>query len=269
MAKSAEVDDPSQHAAPGATKPARLKNGAADASGVPPMKKYKRRAKVAEELGRWYSLNEAERTEELKAVIRGEARWSHEAMMHVARHAFAKGDHRGYLLAFNAFATRAAQLLMSQARKLKAGEQEDHAQEVLYLTAKDVLADKAEYAEANFADYALRKGIDLLRRVTVTLEDKLRRVEPTPADDEDGDASDPLDEVADRVPSPEARAMLKRAVGKLDGKLREVFIQYYVLRLTHEEIALHHDVDESTSRNWVKRAGELVGHQGGNDDDKG
>jgi RNA polymerase sigma factor (sigma-70 family) len=68
------------------------------------------------------------------------------------------------------------------------------------------------------------------------------------------------------MPSPEAQALLKRAVGKLEGRLREAFIQYHVTGLTYEELAEHYDVDESTIRNWVKRANRLVGHQGGNDD---
>src|SRR5207247_11197452 len=129
--------------------------------------------------------------------------WSPEALMHAVRQAYAEGNRRKYLLAFNAFAMRVTPLLMSQARKQNAGEEEDHAQEVLLLAAKDVQAGKAESAEANFADYALRKAIDARRRREATLEGKLKRAEPsTPDDAEDGHATDPLDEVADRRPSP-------------------------------------------------------------------
>lgn len=266
MAKSAEVDDPSQHAAAGTTKPA-CKKGAADAFGVPPLVKYKRRPEVTEELRRWYALDETARLEELKRAAVGAKSWSIEVLMHAVRQAYAEGNDRKYLLAFNAFATRATGLLMSQARKQNAGEGEDHAQDVLLVVARDVQAGKGEYAEANFADYALRKAIDAHRRSEATLEGKLDRAEPSGPDDaEDGRASDPLDEVADRMPSPEAQALLKRAVGKLEGRLREVFIQYHVTGLTYEELAEHYDVDESTIRNWVKRANRLVGHQGGKDD---
>jgi hypothetical protein len=173
MAKSAEVDDPSQHAAAGTTKPARKKSGTADAFGVPPLVKYKRRPEVTEELRRWYALDETVRLEELKRAAVGAKSWSIEALMHAVRQAYAEGNDRKYLLAFNAFATRATGLLMSQARKQNAGEAEDHVQEVLLVVAKDVQAGKAEYAEANFADYALRKAIDAHRRSEATLEGKL------------------------------------------------------------------------------------------------
>jgi RNA polymerase sigma factor (sigma-70 family) len=267
MAKSAEVDDPSQHVAAGAATPARRKDGTADAFGVPPLAKYKRRPELTEELRRWYALEGTARLDELRRAAGGERRWSIETLMHAVRQAWTAGDRRAYVQTFNAFATRATPLLMQQARKHNAGEDEDHAQEVLLRTAKDVQAGKAEYAEANFADYAMRKAIDGHRRVDTRLESKLKRAAPQKAKGEDdSDGLDPLDAVPNRLPSPEARALLKLSVGKLEGDLRDVFIQYHVHGLTYEEIAEQHEVDESTIRNWVKRAGRLVGHQGGNDD---
>ncbi|MCA1373569.1 MULTISPECIES: sigma factor-like helix-turn-helix DNA-binding protein [unclassified Bradyrhizobium] len=267
MAKSAEVDDPSQRAAAGTVTPARRTSAVADVSGVPPLLKYTRRPEVAEELERWYALSDIAQGEEIKRAVAREKRWSIETFVHAVIAAYASGDKRKYIQTFNGFATRATSLLWAQSRKLKAPDKEDHAQEVLLLTAKDVQSGKAEYAEANFADYAMRKGIDVSRRRDAAFEGKFIAVEPdTSVHSEDGDSPDPLDTVAERVPSPEARALLRHSVGKLEGVLREVFIQYHVHGLTYEEIAEHHDVDESTIRNWVKRAGRLVGHQGGNDD---
>lgn len=265
MAKSAEVDDPSQRAAGGSATTARRENGSVDAFGVPPLVKYYRRPELAEELRRWYALDDPARHEELKRA--GEKRWSIETFLHVARQAWAAGDRRAYVKAFNAFSTRATPLLWSQAAKYNAGEAEDHAQDMLEQTAKEVQTGKAEYAEANFADYAMRKAIDAHRHVDTKLESKLERAEPQDAKGEDnGEGFDPIDDVADRMPSPEAQALLRLSVGKLEGKLREVFIQYHVHGLTYEELAEQHDRDESTIRNWVKRAGQLVGHRGGTDD---
>ena len=265
MAKSAEVDDPSRDAVPGPTTPARREKLNADRLGIPPLKTYSRRPDVTEELQRWYSLGDAERLEELNRATAGERRWSFEALLHVARLAYAEGDRVAYFRAFNAFATRATPLLYSQARAQRLDEPEDHVQDVLLIAARDIQAGKADYAEAYFADYTLRKAIDARRRKDATLEAKLVREEPTRAP-EDGQIIDPLDEVADRVPSPEARALLHRGVGKLEGRLREVFIQYHVERRTYAEIADHYEMDETTVSNWVKQAERLVGYQGGNDD---
>jgi RNA polymerase sigma factor (sigma-70 family) len=267
MAKSAEVDDPHQHPAAGMATPTRRENGASETSKVPPLAKYTRRPEVTEELRRWYQLGETAQLEEVMRIAAGEKHWTIETLVHAVRMAYAEGDRRKYFQMFNAFAKRATPLLIQQARMQKMVEKEDHAQEVLALTAKDVHAGKAEYAEAYFADYALRKGIDAGRRAERMLESNLTRVEPSvPDETDDGVVSDPVDEIADRMPSPEAQALLRHAVGKLEGKLREVFIQYHVTGLTYKEIAQQHDVDESTICNWVKRAKQLVGHQGGNDD---
>jgi RNA polymerase sigma factor (sigma-70 family) len=267
MAKSAEVDDPSQHAAAGTATPVRQKNGAVDAFGVPPLMKYRRRPELTEELRQWYALDGTARLNELKRTATGEKRWSIEVLVHAVRQAHAAGDRRTYVQAFNAFATRATPLLMRQAAKYDAGEDEDHAQEVFLITAKEVQAGKAEYAEANFADYAMRKAIDAHRRKEATIESKRERLEPsTPNDEGEGDVLDPVDEIEDRMASPEVQGLLRRAVGRLEGKLRDVLIQYHIERLTYEELAEHYGVDESTIRNWVKRAEKLAGRQGGNDD---
>lgn len=265
MAKSAEVDDPSRHAAAGVVEPVRRKKGTVDAFGVPPLVKYTRRAKLTEELRRWYALDDPGRKEEFKRAT--ESRWSIETFVHAARQAWAAGDRDGYIRSFNAFATRSTGLLMSQAVKYNAGEPEDHVQDVHLQTAKEIQAGKAEYAETYFADYAMRKAISAQRHVDTSLESKLERIEPRYAPDEDdGENFEPLDDVAARIPSPEAQAILRTSVGKLEGKLREAFIQYHVLGFTYEEIAEQHAKDESTIRIWVKQAGQLVGHQGGTDE---
>jgi RNA polymerase sigma factor (sigma-70 family) len=262
MAKSAEVDDPGQHAAAGTAMSAQAK--LLDAFGVPPLKKYTRRDDVAAELLRWHALEESARADQQRDAASGVKTWSPETLMHATRRAYAEGNRRKYLLAFEAFAKRATPLLLSQAGDVADHEREDHAHEILLRTWKDIQADKAEYAEAYFADYAKNKAIDLHRARKSTFEGAYRREEPSgPSDAGDGPETDPLDDLADRMPSPEARAMLARSVGKLEGKRRDVFIQYHVNGLTYEEIAAHHEVDESTIRNWVKRANALVGHQGG------
>lgn len=268
MANSVEVDDPSPPAAPGTSEPARQNNGTADA-GVPPLVTYTRRPELTEELLRWYALDNAARLNELMRAVGCEKRWSIETFMHAVRQAHAAGDRQAYLRTFNAFATRATPLLLQQAVKYGTGESEDNVQDVLLIVAKEVQAGKAEYAEANFADYAMRKAIDAQRHRDTRLENKLKRAPPQePKSEDDGESLDPLDAVPDDVPSPEARALLRLSVGKLEGDLRDVFIQKHVHGLTYEEIAEQHGVDESTIRNWVKRAGRLVGNQGGNDDRK-
>jgi RNA polymerase sigma factor (sigma-70 family) len=267
MANSAEAEDPSQHAEAGTATPARRKHETADAFGVPPLVKYTRRTELTEELRRWYALNETARFDELQHAALGEKRWSIETLLHAARQAWAAVDRRTYIKAFNAFVTRATPLLLSQAVKYGAGEQEDHAQEVLLITAEEVQAGNAEYAEAYFADYAMRKAISAHRRTDSRLESKLKRAEPRkPKTEEDGNSLDPLDAVAVSMPSPEVRALLRHAVGKLEGDLRDVFIMRHVHGLTYREIAEHYDVDESTIPNWVEGAEKLIGHQGGNDD---
>jgi len=105
MAKSAEVDDPSQSVAGGPATSERRRKGTVDAFGVPPLVKYKRHPELAEELHRWYALDEPARHEELKRAA--EKRWSIETFLHVARQAWAAGDRRAYVKAFNAFSTRA------------------------------------------------------------------------------------------------------------------------------------------------------------------
>jgi RNA polymerase sigma factor (sigma-70 family) len=267
MVKSAEVDDPGPHAAPDTVTPARRKNGTADASGIPPLVKYRRRPELTEELRRWYALDDVARVDSLKQAAVGEKRWSIETLMHAVRQAYATGDRRAYIQTFNAFATRATPLLLRQAVKYDAGEDEDHAQEVLLITAKEVQAGKAEYAEANFADYAMRKAIDAHRRKDATIESKRDRIEPsTPSDGSDDDVVDPVEQLEDRMASPEVLALLSRALGKLDGKLRAVLIQYFMARLTYDELAEHYDVDATTVSNWVKLALKLAGREGGNDD---
>jgi RNA polymerase sigma factor (sigma-70 family) len=267
MVKSAEVDDPGQHAAPDTVTPARRKSGTADASGIPPLLKYRRRPELTEELRRWYALDDVARVDALKQAAVGEMRWSIETLMHAVRQAYATGDRRAYVQTFNAFATRATPLLLRQAVKYDAGEDEDHAQEVLLITAKEVQAGKAEYAEANFADYAMRKAIDAHRRKDATIESKRDRIEPsTPSDGSEDDVVDPVEQLEDRMASPEVLALLSRALGKLDGKLRAVLIQYFMARLTYDELAEHYDVDATTVSNWVKLALKLAGREGGNDD---
>jgi RNA polymerase sigma factor (sigma-70 family) len=269
MAKSAEVDDPSPEAAGDMAASAHGKNGPLDAFGIPPLKKYTRRSDLVAELLRWYVLQESERLEELRDAAAGTPSWSPEALMHATRQAYAEGNRRKYLLAFEAFAKRATPLLLSQARDATENEREDQVQEVLLRTWKDIQADKAEYAEANFADYGKNKAIDLHRARASKFEGAYRREEPSsPRDASDGSETDPFDTIADRTPTPEARALLTRSVGKLEGKFRDVFIQYHVEGLTYEEIAEHHEVDESTIRNWVKRANALVGLRGGKHDRK-
>ncbi|WP_028133522.1 RNA polymerase sigma factor [Bradyrhizobium japonicum] len=267
MANSGETDDPS-HLAADIAAPARPTKGAVELTGVPPLAKYKRRSELTDELRRWYALEDAARRDELRHVAAGAKRWTIEALMHAVRQAHASGDRRSYIEAFNAFATRATPLLMRQAVKYDAGEDEDHAQDVLLRIAKEVQAGKAEYAEVNFAHYAMRKAIDAHRHKDSSIESKRERAQPSSANDGDeSDAVDPLNEIEDRMASPEVQGLLRHAIGRLEGKFRDILIQRYIARLTYEELAEHYQVDATTISNWVQQALKIAGRQGDNDDE--
>jgi RNA polymerase sigma factor (sigma-70 family) len=251
MAKSAEVDDPSELA-----EAARMKAHPPDAFGVPPLAKGQRRVDVEEELRRWYGLTDPQRLQALTDATRGVRDWSPEVFVHVSVQAYAEGNRRKLNLAFEAFAARATPLLLSQAWGSAENEEEDQVQEILLHTCRAIVTGTADYAEVNFADFAKKKAISLHRSRESRFEGAFDQVEPEPD-------SDPLEHVADRVPTPEARALLAQSVGKLTGRLREVFIQYHVLERTCEEIAEQYEVDESAVRLWVKKANAIVGLQGG------
>ena len=260
MAESAELDEPSDDRRP--SRPGRaVKKGVPDLCGVPPLAKgHHRREAVENELTNWYRLTSEERSVVLRAAADGSREWSPEALLHASRQAYAAGDRRGFNLAFEAFATRATPLLLEQAWGTAANERRDQVQEILVHTFKAIRDDAAaDYAEVNFADFAEKKSISLHRARKSRFEGSFDRIEPT-------DVDDPIDELPDRMPGAEARALLKHSVGKLEGKFREVFIQRHVLGLTLQEIGEQHGVDESTVRLWLKRANAIVGVSGGKDD---
>lgn len=256
MAKSAEADDSIEIAEARSNGGSRMKARPPDKYGVPPLRKGERRREVEQELRRWYAMNQEDRAAAIAAATRGSRDWSPEVFVHVSVHAYASGGRAAFNPPFGAFAARVTPLLLSQAWGSAEGEEEDQVQEVLEHTCEAIIAGTADYAEINFADFAKKKAISLHRSRESRFEGAYQQIEP------ELDA-DPLDAVPDRMPSPEALALLSKQLDGLTGRLRSVFIQYHVMRFTYEEIAEQYDVDESAVRLWVKKANAIVGIKGG------
>ena len=257
MVKAAEESDPTE---PARSKPAgteRLKGRAPDGFGVPSLAKGERRADVEDELRRWYALGDAERAQAIRAAALGARDWSIEVFVHVSAQAHAAGNRRLLNQSFAAFVKRATPLLLSQAWGSAENEREDQVQEILTHTCRAIVVGSADYAEINFADFAQKKAISLHRSRVSTLEGSFEQLEPTPE-------ADPIDDLPDREPNPEGRALLNITIGKLEGRLRAVFIRYHVMQFTYKEIAAEYEVDESTVRLWIKQANKIAGLRGDN-----
>jgi RNA polymerase sigma factor (sigma-70 family) len=257
MAGPVELDDPKDDLPP-------VPSGAGvpkypGPSAVPPVKNGPRPPEVESELVAWYGMDRAQQVAALRATAAGKHRFTVEALVHISCQGHAAGSRADFNLAFAALTQVATPLLLSQAWGAAADERRDQVQEILLHLFKAIQAGTADYAEVNFPSFAKRKSISLYRARANRFEEKHKRIEPT-------DEVDPLDDVPARVPSQEAQAALSRALDKLAPKLRAVFIQYHVMQMTYEEIAQHHDVDESTVRSWVKRANAIVGFRGGEND---
>ncbi len=221
-----------------------------------PLASGERRAEVEEDLKRWYAMNEAEQIHSLRASVEGPCEFSFEALVHISRQAFTVGDRKTLNLAFEALSKKATPLLLYQARMLPRDERSDQAQKVLLQLIKAIHADKADFAESYFAAFTLRSAISLYRKRKVRLEVVNQRSEPT-------NEFDPIDNLPVRMSSPEVLALLARSLDKLPVKHREVFIQYYILGMTQQEIAKHHRVTVRSVHNWLKSAKASSGLSGG------
>ena len=226
---------------------------------APPLANGERRPEVEEELRRWYAMNETEQLHSLRAFVKGPCEFSLEALVHISRQASTVGDCKTLNLAFEALNKEATPLLLYQARRLTRDERFEQVQEVLLQLFKAIRADKADFAESNFAAFALRRAISLYRKWKVRFEGVNQRVEPT-------NEFDPLDDLPVRMPSAEVLALLAHSLDKLPPKHLEVFIQYYRLGMTQQEIAEHHRVTVRSVHNWLKSAKGAMGLSGGKDD---
>jgi RNA polymerase sigma factor (sigma-70 family) len=245
-----------------------MTGGAADsgAGSVPALTSGQRRPEIEAELARWYRLDQARHRSELQAEVEGLRAFSLEALVHVSREAFRRGDRKTLNLAFEALSKAAAPLLLSQAWGLAHDECLEQVQEILLNTLEAIRADKADFAEINFAAFAKRRSISLFRSRQTRLEGISERIEPTDELDPIEDVAEPQDDLPARLQRVEAAAFLAQSLDKLSPRHREVFIQYHCLSLTQGEIAKHHGVTARTIRLWLKRATDTIGLSGGHDD---
>jgi DNA-directed RNA polymerase specialized sigma24 family protein len=218
---------------------------------VPPLANGQRRPEVEGELSRWYALQAAERLISLREAVTGHCKFSLEALVHISRQAFVKGDRKTLNLAFEALTMAAAPLLLSQAYGQAADERMEQVQEILLQTFQAIRDGKADFAEQCFAGFAKKKAISLYRARRARFEGASLRIEPS-------DEVDPLDDVPARLPSVETLALFACSLDKLSPKHRAVFIQFYHWGFTQEEIAEQHRVDVRTVRNWLKTASATV-----------
>ena len=257
MNETTELNDPNEYMPPaqGAT------GGVMDSSGgvVPPLANGQRRPEVEGELGRWYALQATERLLSLREAVTGRCKFSLEALVHISRQAFVKGDRKTLNLAFEALTMAAAPLLLGQAYGQAADECMEQVQEILLQTFQAISYGKADFAEQCFAGFAKKKAISLYRARRARFEGASLRIEPS-------DQVDPLDDVPARLPSGETLALLACSLDKLSPKHRAVFIQFHHWGFTQEEIAEQHRVDVRTIRNWLKTANATIGISGGEDD---
>ena len=124
---------------------------------VPPLANGTRRPMVEEELRRWYAMNEKERLLSLEECAEGRREFSIEALVHISRQAFGEGNRRDLNLAFEVLSKKATPLLLSQAWRLPREERLDQAQEILLQLFTLIQANKANFAESQFAAFARRK----------------------------------------------------------------------------------------------------------------
>ena len=256
MEESTGLDEPDGHAPPA---PADVGEEDAATEDVVPLANGRRRPEVEAELRQWVVLDEAGRRSALRDVIQRRRNASAEALVYWSRRAIEANDRRMLNLAFEAFSTIATPRLLSQARGMPEAARRDQAQQVLLEAFAAIKAGKADFLEASFAAFAKRRAISLYRQRRACFEGANQRVEPNAE-------SDPLDNIPDRVPSTEVRALLAIALDKLPAKQRAAFIQYHRFEMRQEEIAAHHGVDVRTVRSWLKKAGAALGLTGEKDD---
>jgi len=265
MGESPELEDPHEH-----TPPEHPTAGVAvdlGAASVPALTRGQRRPAVEAELSLWYRLDQVHRLTELRAGVEGRRAFNLEALVHVSREASRSSDRETLNLAFEALSKLAAPLLLFQARGLSRDERREQVQDILLHILEAIRADKADFAEINFAAFAKRRSISLFRSRQARLEGIGERIEPTDDLDPIDDMAEPPDDLPARLMRAEAMALLARSLDKLSSRHRQAFIQYHCLSLTQEEIAKHHRVTARTIRLWLERANDTIGLSGGQDDD--
>lgn len=201
----------------------------------------------------------AERRSVLREVVAGSRNVVAESLVRLSIVAHEAGDRPLLNLTFEALSKTATPLLLSQAWNLPGEDRKDQAQEILLQLFGAIREGNAEMAGRVFAAWAKRRSISLYRKRTARFEGSAERIEPT-------NDHDPLDEIAERIPSPEAKAMLSRAIQKLPQKHAVAFIRVHVFGMTQEEVAKQMKVNVRTLREWLKMTAEVLGHDGDEDD---
>jgi RNA polymerase sigma factor (sigma-70 family) len=214
---------------------------------------------IEAELRAWTALHGPDRQSALKDVIAGCRSATPEILVHLCSMAHSRGDRPTLILAFEALCKTATPLLLSQAWGLSPSDRQDQVQEILLSLFQAIQEGKSGYAASRFASFAKRKSISLYRKRAARFEGTNQRIEP--------DAEqDPLDRVADRIPSAEARALLQTALLKLPERHRAVFIQCHIMEMTQPEIAAHHNISVRTVYSLLKEAEVAAGLTGDTDD---
>jgi DNA-directed RNA polymerase specialized sigma24 family protein len=225
--------------------------------------KWKRRSEVETEIRVLIALPVDELKTRLHQCIAGAAPILEEALIYLIREAIAKTDRALLNLAYEALTRLVTPLLLSHARILPIEERREHPQEVLtrvYAAAKQGGA-AIDYAEVNFNDYLKRRSIERLRERNNDFEVVNSRLDPT------YESALLENTVSTREPSPECCGLIQMAIVKLPQKLKEVFLQFHYLKLTHAEIARQHGgVTTRTVHNWLAEAKAILGMSGGEHD---
>jgi len=201
-------------------------------------------------------LDAGELNKVLREVIAGSQKLTTEALIRTCVEACAENNERLVKLSFEAVVKSATPLLLSQAWGLSEDEAEEQAQEIFAQLFAAIRAGKSGMAGRFFAAYAKRRSISEHRKREARIEGAMTRIEP------EGDV-DPIEELPDRIPSAEARALLQRQMDRIeDPEHRAAFIKYHYFEMTQQEIAKEHEVGVRTMHEWLKNAAAAVGLKG-------
>lgn len=212
-------------------------------------------AKVASETAFLRNFTPAELRSALLEVVARSRKVLPESLVRLSVAAHAADDRPLLSLTFEALIKTATPLLTSQAWDIDGQDIDDQIQDILVKLFEDIRAGKAEMAGRVFTAWAKRRSISLYRQRAARFEGSSDRVEPTA----DGD---PLDEIAERISSFDARELLDRGIEKLPEKHAAAFIRVYILGMKQEEVAKEMNVNVRTLRDWLKKSAKALGHNG-------
>jgi RNA polymerase sigma factor (sigma-70 family) len=212
-------------------------------------------AEVASETESLSVQSPAELRSVLLEVVAGSRRVLQETLVRLSVAAHDAGDRTLLSLTFAALTTAATPLLASQAWDLDGENIEDQVQNILLELFVEIREGKAEMAGRVFSAWAKRRSVSLYRKRSARFEGSSDRVEPTAE-------GDPLDGIAEQIPSQEARVLLDRGIGKLPEKQAAAFIRVHILGMTQEEVAKEMNVNVRTLHDWLKKASKALGHNG-------